>query len=320
MHDDETTAASVDTAVLERYRSTYYFSPEATLEPELVLDHWVLEKQLTQRILASDPEDRWKVTEDCYTELYERLSWHRELPRSPKKARDFSDWFAIVGDEPLDVYEIGSGEGELIKGLADRGHRCRATEITTERGSRHDPDEKISWGTSDGVHLDRFEQAASFDLVISNQVIEHLHPDDLDAHLRSARALLRPGGRYIMSVPHRLTGPHDVSEVFGRLDAEAMHLREYTWAELSKGMQAAGFATTSAASTVRLEPKLAGLPFSGPWVRPALGGTYLQVMKALEAMLLLVPDRARQQQLSRRLKAKKVFADNIFLVGRNSDG
>ncbi len=314
MSNDQETPVDVD-AVIERYRSTYYFSPGTVLEIDRVLGHWNLERELTGRILASDPEDRWRVTEDSYTELYEHLAWHRDLPRDPEKPRNFDDWFAIIGDEPLDIYEIGSGEGELIQALADRGHRCRGTEITSERGSNHDHDNKVSWGSSDGVHLDRFEEVGAYDLVLSNQVIEHLHPDDLDAHLRSARSLLRPGGRYILSVPHRLTGPHDVSEVFGRLTAEAMHLREYSWAELSKAMVEAGFARVSAASTVRLEPHAARLRLRGPRVRRVLGRSYLRAMKLVEGLLFQLPNRRMQQRLSRSLKARKVFADNIFLVG-----
>lgn len=315
MYENKTTGG-MDAALLERYRSTYHFSPEAELESEQVLGHWNLERELTSRILASAPEDRWRVTEDAYTALYENLAWHRQLPRDPQSARNFSDWFAIIGDGPFDVYEIGSGEGELIQGLADRGHRCRGTEITSERGGRHDPDGKVTWGSTDGVHLDRFEAAGAYDLVLSNQVIEHLHPDDLDAHLRSARALLRPGGRYVLSVPHRLTGPHDVSEAFGCLTAEAMHLREYSWAEMSRAMGIAGFASVTAASTVRLEPLVAKVGLRGPKVRRGLGTGYLHAMKVLEALLFRVPERGRQQRLSRTLKSRKIFADNIFLVGQ----
>ena len=64
--------------------------------------------------------------------------------------------------------------------LASLGFKCRATEISHERGQKHVSESpNLSWDISDGVHLNRFEETNSFDIVISDQVVEHLHPDDL---------------------------------------------------------------------------------------------------------------------------------------------
>ena len=64
----------------------------------------------------------------------------------------------------------------------------------------------MTWGETDGVHLDMFKLPESYDAVISNQVIEHLHRDDLAIHFRAAWRVLRPGGRYVFATPHCTQG------------------------------------------------------------------------------------------------------------------
>jgi len=148
----------------------------------------------------------------------------------------------VIGGRPSRIYEIGSGKAELISYLSELGHTCRATEITRERGEKHARDtDRLTWGVSDGVHLDRFEERGSYDLVISNQVVEHLHPDDLIEHLTGVNSILAPGGRYILSTPHAWYGPWDISKVFKYSKAVGMHLKEYTYAELRAALRAAGF-------------------------------------------------------------------------------
>lgn len=149
----------------------------------------------------------------------------------------------MIGGQPKRIYEIGSGKAELVSYLAELGHTCKATEITHERGQKHGRDlPTLTWGVSDGVHLDRFEDRGSYDLVISNQVVEHLHPDDLIQHFKAVHSIFAEGGRYILSTPHAWYGPWDISKVFKCRRATGMHLKEYTYRELRAGLQAAGFA------------------------------------------------------------------------------
>ena len=102
-------------------------------------------------------------------------------------------------------------------------------------GSGPPPIHPLRWTVSDGVHLERFEAPESYDAVISDQVIEHLHPDDLVAHFAGVHAILKPGGRYALATPHAFEGPFDVSRVFGSERPQGMHLKEYTYRELQDG-------------------------------------------------------------------------------------
>jgi len=125
----------------------------------------------------------------------------------------FSHFAKLLGPARR-VYEVGSGKGALIAWLAGKGFDCVGTEISSERGAPHVSDTpNLQWHTTDGVNLTDHEAPGSFDAVLSVQVIEHLHPDDLVRHFATAAGLLKPGGRYVLATPHRLSGPADLSAV-----------------------------------------------------------------------------------------------------------
>ena len=123
----------------------------------------------------------------------------------------------------------------MISYLASLGYNCKATEITRERGDKFSTNySNLSWGISDGVHLESFELTNSYNVVISNQVIEHIHPADLLEHFKGVLSILSNGGKYILDTPHRYIGPSDVSRVFKCDRPLGMHLKEYTFQELKE--------------------------------------------------------------------------------------
>lgn len=78
------------------------------------------------------------------------------------------------------------------------------------------------------------------DVVYSNQLMEHLHPDEAFEQLKNIYNALLPGGIYICITPNRLSGPHDISQYFEEL-ATGFHLKEYTISELSDLFRKVGF-------------------------------------------------------------------------------
>ena len=231
-----------------RYRANYRLGPEQPLTEDMVRQHWLLERALTRALLDSSPADRAAVAERAYTALYRQCPW---LTRSagPEStgalAREYGHFARLLRNRRT-VYEVGSGQGRLIRFLAGRGHVCVATEITSERGRRLAGEDGVAWHTTDGVHLGDYEPAGHYDAVISTQVVEHLHPEDIGTHCANVRAILATGGIYVFDTPHRLFGPSDLSRIFG-LDAPVcMHLKEYTYAELARELYAAGFSRVEA--------------------------------------------------------------------------
>jgi len=82
--------------------------------------------------------------------------------------------------------------------------------------------------------------SGSIDVAFSNQVIEHLRPEDAREHLRNIFRILAPGGTYVCITPNRLYGQHDASGCFDEV-ATGVHLREYSAREIRELLLGAGF-------------------------------------------------------------------------------
>jgi len=247
---------------------------------EQVLYHWDSERQLRRELLSAPAEKRWQIFDEGYSRHYRELTWLR----NSSEPSNFQEWLDLVGPSPKKIFEIGSGKGALIKALANAGHDCTATEITRERGSRWVEDTNIRWHTTDGVHLDRFEPSGSYDIAISNQVIEHMHPDDLQDHFRGVHAILRPKGTYLLATPHRFMGPCDVSAIFGSATCEGQHLKEYTYKEISEVARAAGFKVV--AGSLRFPHAIRPL---SELFKARLSPLYQRYLEAAESVIGVLP-------------------------------
>lgn len=269
-----------DVSLVARYRANYGLDDSVELTGEQIRGHLELERKLTEELLASTPESRAATFERCYTELYSQLPWLT----GTGGAFDASQWVAALGPPPQRIYEVGSGAGALARELGGRGYEVEATDVSRERGDARAGSAGVVWTTTDGVNIEEFAQRGPYDAVISDQVVEHLHPGDIERHFRGCRAVLRPGGRLLFRTPHAFTGPHDISRVF-ELDAPVgMHLREYTNSELVGHLRAAGF--TSIAAILPLAAR------GGP--AAVVSRPYLYSLLALERVLgSLTPARRR---------------------------
>lgn len=266
--------------LVARYKANYGLDH---ISLEQALEHFALERRLTDELLASTSDDRHETFERCYDTLYAGLPWLAGTGGEESVGR----WLPLIGDAPKKIYEVGSGNGNFARNLARCGHVVDATDISRHRGDREEESTGVRWSATDGVNLDRFAPDAPYDVVVSDQVVEHLHPDDIAAHTRSCAAILRPGGRYIVRTPHAATGPHDMSVVFGFDQPVGMHLHEYTVRELTGALRAGGF------STVR---SVVSLPSIGRRAPVTLASRiHLLTQIATEEVLGRVPAAGRQR-------------------------
>jgi SAM-dependent methyltransferase len=279
-----------DHQLLARYRATYGIDDAVQLSAEQAKSHLELELRLTQELLASSPATRWETFERCYNELYEALPWLKQSGGG----EDHDRWQALLGAAPKRIYEVGSGTAKLALALARNGHYVEATDISRERGGARPETENLTWSVTDGVHLDDFASAAPYDAVISDQVVEHLHPDDILEHFRSAREILSPEGRYIVRTPQGLTGPHDMSPIFGYDEVVGMHLREYSNTELRLILRDAGYRKVAAVFRSPDRP---------PWLHGRTRASTVQLvyLRAAENLLCKL-GRARARKLTPYLR------------------
>lgn len=132
-----------------------------------------------------------------------------DLASRDRKALKIERLLGLAGRrQPLCILEIGTGSGGIAHyfGTHPRLH-CEVTAVdVSDNRCVH---EGYSYRQVQGVELP-FEDA-SFDVVISNHVIEHVGDDDAQSrHLGEIRRVMRPDGSGYLAVPNRwmLTEPH----------------------------------------------------------------------------------------------------------------
>ncbi|GAB2983580.1 class I SAM-dependent methyltransferase [Mucilaginibacter puniceus] len=227
-----------------RYANNYNLNADEVTFA-MIQKHWELEKLLTKQLLESTPQNRQATFYNAYNTLYNELPW---LAKSGSNVNHAASekvyarrWLPLLKEiKGKRIYEVGSGNGSLISFLATKGAICTGTEISEGRPDKH-AQPNLVWHSTDGVNLVNYEAMESYDIVISDQVIEHLHPDDIDLHFKNVFEILKPGGKYIFYTPHYYLGPGDVSLVFGKTQAEGMHLKEYKYHEVYSLLKSAGF-------------------------------------------------------------------------------
>lgn len=201
-----------------------------------VLHHYDVERAIAARLMVADRETRKQIYSTMYDELFAQVPDHPRLTRradskltetmNRRKAKLIEPFLKSGGS----LLEFGAGDCRFSFEMAQRVGQVYAVDIADQIGPNAKRPENFRLVVYNGYDLDLPE--GSIDTAFSDQLIEHLHPDDTAHHFQLVHNLLKPGGVYTFRTPHRLTGPHDVSRYFSE-KAEGFHLREWTYGELA---------------------------------------------------------------------------------------
>lgn len=134
--------------------------------------------------------------------------------------------------------EVGPGDCALSVEMTKYVQQVYAVDVSDEitKGLTCPPNFQLI--LSDGVSIP--VPPCSVHLAYSNQLMEHLHPEDALEQLENIYKALVSGGIYLCITPNRLSGPHDISKYFDEV-ATGFHLKEYTTTELSSLFKKVGF-------------------------------------------------------------------------------
>jgi SAM-dependent methyltransferase len=218
-----------------------------TRSAEEIRRHYLLEKKLAARLRDSTQEERRTLYSSLYDELSHSIVLHPHFTDPDTGDVDVELRQLERYLDPETVFlEIGAGNCSLSRVVAERVRHVWALEVSAAIAAGVPPRENLDVILSDGIDIPIAPQSATF--AYSNQLLEHLHPDDVDHHFRCVLAALAPKGRYMCLTPNRLMGPADVSRYFDE-EPTGFHLREYTTTEVAALMKNAGFSTVAAWTT-----------------------------------------------------------------------
>jgi SAM-dependent methyltransferase len=209
-----------------------------------ILEHYRVEKELADRLRQAPPEARGALYATVYDELFRRVPHHPMLRRSESSERRHAalDWQLelLSGFLHPDVtfLEVGTGDCALAFEVAKVVKTVYAVDVSeaSVRPAATPPNVQRILSDGSSVHV----PTGSIDVAYSNQLMEHLHPDDVVRQLKNIVGALAPGGVYLCITPNRLNGPHDISGYFDDV-ATGLHLREYTVSELRHLFRQVGF-------------------------------------------------------------------------------
>lgn len=211
---------------------------------EQLREHYEIEKKLASRLYNASREERRYLYTSLYNELYRGVPLHPQLTRKA----DSKFRFMVISRQmrllkrflkPESIFlEIGAGDCGLSLEVSKYVRKVYAVDVSEEITKEVIFSRNLELIISDGCSIPLPE--GSINITYSNQLMEHLHPDDAFEQLQNIYKVLAYGGKYICITPNRLYGPHDISRYFDKV-ATGFHLKEYTVTELYKLFYKVGF-------------------------------------------------------------------------------
>jgi SAM-dependent methyltransferase len=263
-------------------------TPRNGRDAEALRRHYLIERELADRLRAATAEQRGPLYRVVYNELFGRVPDHPQLTRKEDPATHrgrTAEQLRLLRPflRPDAAFlEVGAGDCHLTMAVAAQVRHASGVDVSDViPNSAERPDNFdliLSGGTDIAV------PAGSIDVVYSNMLLEHLHPEDAVAHAREVFRVLAPSGVYVCRTPHRFTGPQDISQFFDE-EATGFHMKEYTYRELRDLFRGVGFRST--APRLRIKGRSLRIP--------------RVVTSALEGALACLPRGARKRLAGSRL-------------------
>jgi SAM-dependent methyltransferase len=242
--------------------------------------HYDVERALGDRLRTLPPAERRAMYGEIYNELFARVPDHPQLTRKVSAERSRMKTLAEFRliqkfiTPQAEFLEIGAGDCAVSLHVAKHVHGVTALDVSDTILKDIAAPSNVRLRVFDGCDIPL--EPGSIDVAYSNQVIEHLHPEDAALQVASVLRVLKPGGCYLCVTPNRLNGPHDISMFFDTV-ATGLHMKEYTYRELDRFFRGLGFDRTRAC--IGVKGRFAAIPVG--------------VAGAFENVLSLLPVRTR---------------------------
>lgn len=203
-----------------------------------IREHYEIELQLAKKLKESTKAERESLGlyTALYDELFSRVPHHQQLAQRESCAeRDrSSNWqmglLRRFLNDRTTFLEIGPGDCSLSFEVSKIVERVCAVDVSNVVTDHSVVPENFELSIANDARIPLPDE--SVDLVYSNQLMEHIHVDDVFLQLKEIYRILKPGGRYVCITPNRVSGPWDISYYFDDV-ACGFHLKEYSIYELT---------------------------------------------------------------------------------------
>lgn len=267
---------------------------------EEIRSHYEIEKELAKKLLDAPWPERSHLASTYYDELYRRVPEHPQLTKknstiAAESAVNTQMKFLKPYLKNCKVFlEVGPGDCALSIQVSNLVEQVYGVDVSSEITKLKVKPINFQLLLSDGRSIPLNKNTVN--IAYSNQLMEHLHPDDAIDQLKNIYSVLVEGGKYICITPNNLTGPHDISMHFDDV-ATGFHLKEYSILELSQLFKGVGF------SEVKASIGLLGVYLPVP----------INFLVAIEKLVSYLPNYLRKHVA--RTIPFRVFLDMIRVLG-----
>jgi SAM-dependent methyltransferase len=203
---------------------------------EQLRNHYEVERALATKLKEASREERKIIYSTMYDELFQKVPDHPRLT-----AREDRTLTSAANQSKMKLLERFMDSSKVFVEFAPGDCRfalevCKyfkfvyGIDISDQRGHIQNVPDNFELIIYDGYNLALKEN--SVDVVFSDQLIEHLHPEDTVLHFQLIKNILKKEGVYVFRTPHRFSGPDDISGYFSD-EPEGFHLKEWTYTELT---------------------------------------------------------------------------------------
>jgi SAM-dependent methyltransferase len=206
-----------------------------------LIDNYLLERDLADRLRNTPAGERSAAYGPLYDELFARLPHHPQHTRgqtSPQYTQKQVRVLKKLMPAGASFLEIGAGDASLSIAMTGLCRQVTALDVSAKLAPQTGLPPNFRFALTDGISIPL--ESGSVEFAYSNQLMEHLHPDDVKLQLAEIYRVLAPGGRYFCITPSRLTGPHDISRYFDRV-SRGFHLVEYSFSDCRRLFSEVGF-------------------------------------------------------------------------------
>ena len=212
---------------------------------EQVENHYLVEKAIADRLKKANREERKEIYATMYDEMFAKVPDHPRLV-----IREDSNLTRIGIRSKLDLItkfintsttllEFAPGDCKFAMEVARYCRQVYAVDISDQHNISDKAPDNFRLYIYNGFDFSKIAEC-SIDLVFSDQLIEHIHPDDVKEHFQLVNRLLKDGGRYLFRTPHWINGPCDVSRYFSD-EPQGFHLKEWTYHEINNLVETTGY-------------------------------------------------------------------------------
>ena len=228
-----------------RYPDLAWFSKSIGIPAENLVEAFEIEKVFHKQILK---EESFEKRQEMYHNVYNTVHpiYGKNKTNIQQEGENPKDKIVRLFRKELEgksILDVGCGEGHFLESISRQlTHKSLVgIDVSIPPLSKHHPDIEFIL-----ANIIRFDMNGQFDLVFSDQVLEHIAPADLNFHLTSIKSALKSKGLFIIIMPNRLFGPSDVTRIIdfsytGKTKAQGTHLNESTYGDLIPVLEQNGF-------------------------------------------------------------------------------